>query len=410
MGRPWRLLIVALLLALGAALHAETVVERLVSPGALSAGHARLEGNCTACHVSWQRAAQPAQCLACHKGIARDIATRTRWHGWVAKTRPQPCTACHIEHDGAQHRLAKLDRHGFDHDAMTAYRLTGGHLRTPCAGCHGGTRGTAPHWRQTPSTCIGCHARRDVHLGRLGSDCAACHGTGRWHQTLPFDHDRTRYPLTGAHVRVTCLGCHAHEQWRPLNTACVSCHLRQDVHRGASGPNCEGCHTTGQWRTIRFDHAKVAAFPLNGAHAVVPCRDCHALTALPRKAPVDCNGCHVKDDVHRGADGPKCAECHKETTWKVATFDHAKTAFALTGLHAKVTCVACHPKSVDKVKVGRACADCHLKDDVHRAALGPMCERCHRVTGWVIPGLPRIARVPKPRAVGDFPRSGLPPP
>lgn len=404
----WRLGLVVLLLVPGTlGLRAETVIERLVSPGALSPGHARLESRCTACHMSFRRSAQATQCLSCHKGIAQDIATRTRWHGWVARTRPQPCTACHVEHRGASGPLAHLDRRGFDHAAMTAYRLTGGHVRTACAGCHGGTKAVPLHWRETAGSCIGCHARRDVHLGRLGRDCAGCHDTGRWRTTLPFDHDRTRYPLTGAHARVSCQGCHAGERWRPIETACVSCHLRQDVHRGADGPKCESCHTTGSWRTIRYDHDQVAAFRLNGAHAAVPCRDCHALTVRPAKAPVTCVGCHLKDDVHRGADGPKCADCHGETTWKVAKFDHAKTAFPLTGLHAKVTCVACHPQSVDKVKVGRACADCHVKDDVHRGALGPMCERCHKVTGWQIPGLPRIPRLPKPRVAGDFPRSGV---
>ncbi|WP_353227159.1 cytochrome c family protein [Novosphingobium sp.] len=406
-------LLVALIGIAGAAVRAETVIERMVSPGALSAGHARLESRCTACHLTFQRQAQPRQCLTCHTGIARDIATHTRWHGRVAVAQRKPCSGCHIEHQrGAQPiigpPLAVLKQTGFNHDTMTAYALTGGHARTRCVACHAGM----VRLREAPQACAACHARQDVHRGRLGPACQSCHTTARWRDLLPFDHDKTRYPLTGGHRAVACKGCHAGEQWHGVSTACVSCHVRADVHRGADGPHCASCHLTTTWRAIRFDHDTVHAFPLQGAHVKVACTGCHANTARPASAPVACAGCHTRDDVHRGADGPKCAECHSQSTWKVAKFDHAKTAFPLIGYHTRVTCVACHPKSVDTVKPGKACIDCHVRDDVHNGALGPMCQRCHKPTGFIIPGVPRIPgnRHPKMEGKGrpiDFPRSGL---
>ncbi len=400
----WCALIVALVLcaAFGSG-RAETVIERLVSPGPLSRAHHALETRCTACHVQFQRSAQPDRCLSCHTGIARDIATHRRWHGLVAEARPRPCSTCHAEHRGRDAKLAVLDRSRFHHDTQTAYRLTGGHARVQCAACHIGM----VRFRETPQACAACHARADVHRGRLGPQCQSCHTTARWRDVLPFDHDRTRYPLTGAHVTTACTGCHVAQQWRGVASTCVACHAKADVHQGADGPHCAQCHGTQVWRTIRFDHDRVAAFALRGAHRPLPCKACHARAEPPKRAPVACNGCHARDDVHRGADGPKCADCHSQITWKVAKFDHAQTRFPLIGAHQRVTCVACHPQSVNTVKPASRCIDCHRKDDVHRGALGEVCERCHKQTSFVIPCLPRVmppARATPPR---DFPRSGL---
>jgi hypothetical protein len=246
-----------------------------------------------------------------------------------------------------------------------------------------------------------------VHKGRLGPQCQSCHTTNRWRELLPFDHDRTRYPLTGAHRTTPCLGCHIKEQWHGTPTACVSCHLKQDVHRGADGPRCADCHLTTNWRTIAFNHERVVTFPLRGAHRTVACTGCHARTAKPSTAPVPCVGCHLKDDVHRGADGPKCAECHSQSTWKVAKFDHANTGFALKGLHARVTCVGCHPKSVNTVKVGNRCIDCHKKDDVHNGTFGTVCQQCHNPGGFRIPTVPRMKTQWRSKFLRDFPRSGV---
>ncbi|WP_428334110.1 cytochrome c family protein [Novosphingobium sp.] len=386
--------------------HAETVIERMTSPGPLSTAHAKLEAHCNTCHLSFHRQAQDRQCLACHTGIARDIATQTRWHGLVPKARTQPCSSCHAEHHGSgKPALTVFDRATFHHDTQSAYRLTGAHARTACASCH-----TSKLYRETPQACASCHARADVHQGRLQA-CAGCHTTTNWRQVLPFDHDRTRYPLTGAHRTTPCAGCHVNQQWHGVSTECVSCHVRKDVHRGADGPKCASCHLTTNWRTVVFDHDTVKAFPLVGAHRAVACAGCHAKTARPDKAPVACAGCHGKDDVHRGSDGPKCADCHSQTTWKIATFDHAKTSFPLVGAHVKVACTGCHTGSVDKVRIGGQCIDCHRKDDVHRASLGPLCERCHKQTSFIIPGIARIT-APRPGTAtkpGDFPRSGLKP-
>lgn len=64
-----------------------------------------------------------------------------------------------------------------------------------------------------------------------------------------FDHNKTRFPLTGKHKRVTCENCHK-TTLKDTPRDCIACHKKDDVHRGRR-PKCENCHVTTDWGTIR---------------------------------------------------------------------------------------------------------------------------------------------------------------
>ena len=64
-----------------------------------------------------------------------------------------------------------------------------------------------------------------------------------------FNHDKTRFPLTGKHKRVTCESCHK-TTLKDTPSRCIDCHKKDDVHRGRR-PNCESCHVTTNWGTIK---------------------------------------------------------------------------------------------------------------------------------------------------------------
>ena len=64
-----------------------------------------------------------------------------------------------------------------------------------------------------------------------------------------FDHGRTKFPLTGKHVKVACESCHTKTLENTANT-CVACHKSDDPHRGRR-PDCAACHTTNRWSEIR---------------------------------------------------------------------------------------------------------------------------------------------------------------
>ena len=165
----------------------------LVSPGPLSAAHAKLEGlkNCEKCHEPGKKVTA-ARCLACHQPIAERMAAKKGVHRDVT----DDCVTCHVEHAGADAELRPLDPSTFDHSAETGYPLDGRHaaIARDCAKCH-----TTRSYLTARPECASCH--KDVHLGVLGADCARCHGTAApfASATQTFDHGATPFPLTGAH-------------------------------------------------------------------------------------------------------------------------------------------------------------------------------------------------------------------
>lgn len=384
------------------------------------------------------------RCMSCHRAENRV--------GAVEKRRPKgsddetwlgldpSCRSCHADvHQGrlgvdcgechaATTWNAVVD---FDH-ARTGYVLRGRHATVECVQCHangrfgtttrdGATRHLAPI---DTAECSACH--EDVHRGRFGPTCSRCHVTSDFRAVTAttFDHDRTRYPLRGAHVRVECARCHDEERggWgaKPAFARCSACH--EDAHAGTAsregaGVDCAVCHDVRGFSPSTFtvaDHA-TSRFPLQGRHATTACGSCHVETevAVAGRARVDlrpvaeaCTSCHDQAHgtqfaatSHEGA----CDACHDAASWRDVAYGprrHAESGFELTGAHAATSCASCHhverqglsefDPGIDRGTapwifrgVERACGACHA--DVHRgryapqgerADLGP-CTRCH---------------------------------
>ncbi|MES2634532.1 MAG: cytochrome C [Pseudomonadota bacterium] len=421
--------------------HAQTV-ESVLAPGVLVKAHAKWDNSCRSCHIPFDRKAQDKLCVDCHKDIGRDLAERTGLHG---RQKPQPCRSCHTDHRGRDVQIAPLDTRTFDHQ-LTDYALRGKHRETDCSKCHAPGRkySAAGHdcqschrkddvhkaalgpkceschdernWRdtrfdhsktrfelngahqgakceschksreykETPMTCIGCHRKDDKHKAQFGDKCESCHGERRW-RDISFRHDTdTRYPLRDRHREVRCTGCHTTALYREKTaTECVSCHRKDDRHKGTLGQQCASCHTERGWKEVqRFDHDRTA-YPLLGRHVQAACKDCHQ-SQVYREAPSTCVACHRKDDRHEAKLGERCADCHTETNWKATRFDHARTRFALRGGHAAaaVACKDCHRDLRSYRDTPTGCLSCHRKDDKHEAQLGERCESCHDDVRW----------------------------
>lgn len=353
---------------------AQTLLERLVMPGPLVEGHAKLEAQCTKCHEPFSRHSQSNLCLDCHKDIAADRAARTGIHGREREALSAQCRQCHSDHKGRAFDVTQLDRETFNHD-LTNYRLVDAHRTVPCAGCH--TENVK--FRKASSVCFECHKRADPHRGRLGESCENCHSTVKWRDTKPFDHDKTHFALEGAHAKVACAACHAGQVYKDMATSCVSCHRLQDVHADRYGTRCETCHDQTRWANRRFDHDKTK-YPLRGAHVRVNCDTCHTGSLYQDKLATTCASCHRKDDPHRGKLGERCETCHGNSDWrKKVSFDHDLTRFPLVGLHAQVPCEECHRSQSYKGEPV-ACEKCH--EDVHQGRLGGRCASCHNPNGW----------------------------
>lgn len=204
--------------------------------------------------------------------------------------------------------------------------------------------------------------------------------------------------LSEAHAKLEeeCQKCHVRFDRNAQDRLCMDCHkdVGQDArakagfHGRLKPQACKSCHTDHKGREFaiaafdksKFDHS-ATNFPLRGGHDKLDCAKCHLPGKGFRVAARDCVACHRKDDVHKGSLGAKCADCHNETRWKEARFDHATTRFPLTGKHDVIKCVDCHKD--DKYKeVPRACLACHKKDDRHKGQFGDKCETCHTTKDW----------------------------
>lgn len=268
-------------------------------------------------------------------------------------------------------------------------------LEEDCTQCHDRTNRA----RQS-QLCIDCHKpiAEDIRL-KLGyhgrearfpaSRCSACHNEhlGRDGDIvkldrLAFNHSRTDFALTGAHMGAACVSCHKPGlAFRAAAMVCADCHKADDRHRGQLDRNCGECHNSATWAGARFDHGKTE-FPLLEAHRAVRCDSCH-LGGQYDGTPRSCVACHTPDDVHRGSRGETCAECHTQRSWRDARFDHQKeTGFALLGRHSGLACAACHRSGKFDDELPRDCAGCHRAQDSHAARFGEKCNDCHGNERW----------------------------
>ncbi len=375
--RRWRWRILSLiLLACVAATAGAQVLEGVLMPGKVIAGHAKVEAQCEKCHVKFDKDAQDRLCLDCHKEVARDLRDRHGLHGRrVAK---ETCRSCHTDHKGRDVNVAPLAEKGFDH-ATTGFTLAGAHRKVECRNCHA----EGKKRRAAPATCDGCHRKDDKHKGTLGPKCLDCHTETTWKEAR-FDHATTKFALTGKHVDAKCKTCHADNVYKGAPTTCVGCHRKDDKqHRGRLGDKCEACHTAANWKDVSlFSHERDGHFALRGKHHGARCETCHKSPTGLVKTPKTCIGCHEADDKHKANLGTACGDCHTEQSWKEAKYNHELSVFRLRGKHRDVKCKECHRDLQSYRKAPQDCLSCHRKDDTHKTRYGDKCESCHTEKSW----------------------------
>ncbi|MGE0710843.1 MAG: hypothetical protein AB7N76_01840 [Planctomycetota bacterium] len=235
--------------------------------------------------------------------------------------RRDKCTECHSETSWT--KISEPDG-PFDH-TLTGFPLEGAHAdpkRARCADCH--RRGL----RQLSQRCASCH--QDPHAGANSQACERCHNARTW--DVPrnfFIHERTRFPLSGAHAAIACEACHRNARGEPLAvtpTECEVCHIRDRIralpnHVAAGFTNCGWCHTTSTFRRGTYTHR---TYVLNGVHALQSCTNCHAGQTFAGLAAggTDCLVCHQAQfnstagnpNVPNHTTGPPfgsdCGRCH----------------------------------------------------------------------------------------------------
>lgn len=402
----------------------------------LRGAHASVQ--CVSCHVKPATQVKPRSdmCAACHtdphRGVFKQDCASCHTETTFKKT---GTGASPSGFDHSSTRFPLVDAHATlacssCHTGPTASPATG-RAAAPAAPTRGtiarpptgGPTRQAADFRGLETECISCHT--DVHRAELGTSCETCH-TARTFQVSAFRHAKQRPFFDGQHATLRCAQCHtaAYDMnavatrtavgasTRPVrNTTpapvvrvgftkasdtCLSCHT--DVHLGQVGTRCESCHAveTARFAVTNFQHAKTK-FPLTGKHAPLKCEACHA--AATQTFPgghgtarrltgigTECASCHK--DPHASELGTDCQSCHSTDTFAIKRYSHRRAPLLrsfFTGRHI-TTCTACHKPAPSRggapgailasYKASTACITCHT--DVHRGALGPRCESCHK--------------------------------
>ncbi len=168
-------------------------------------------------------------------------------------------------------------------------------------------------------------------------------------------------------IQDDCLSCHT--PFRGVTSVeCVSCHKPDEI----SVKNVAGALLPKKSTKVLF-HQELAASSCIECHTDHKGLDVKKTVKSFRHASLapslrqDCISCHKEqkpaDDLHRYAQG-SCAECHRTTKWKPATFDHKNLIGAS----------------------GRECIKCHRSDrpndELHQSVAASGCADCHRTTKW----------------------------
>ena len=410
-----------------------------------------LEQNCLSCHSDEHHGQLSRDCLTCHQMSGWKPAPnfnhdRARFQ-LIGMHRSVPCVSCHpktadrssgnqieflkfsrlafnncndCHKDPHNHRLGNqcslchnttgwksVKDKSFDHN-RTRFPLQGRHTNLTCEKCHRQNRSL----KQIKfNFCRDCHA--DYHQGQFlhrlqKGACEECHSVDGFRPAkfTVDQHNRSKYPLEGAHLAVPCDFCHQKTfqgtlRFKFESVTCSICHA--DPHQGTANQYvleknsnkakdiCQFCHSVQSWRAVEYDHSHTN-FKLEGRHLTTPCNSCHQnkqtdpVTAniVFKIGKQECQECH--SDIHMGqfslSDSPgkeksnnvQCDRCHKPFDWIAINFDHNRDSrFDLQGAHQKLPCSQCHKTNlingVNTVlykPLEMTCSSCHVKRNMNR--------------------------------------------
>jgi hypothetical protein len=269
-----------------------------------------LPTTCESCHTTdpgWSPATFPIHSQFFELlGAHANITSCDDCHNGNYVNPPNTCIGCHQnDYNGTTdppHQILN-----FSLDCLTCHNMNGwipanfDHSFYPTGNNHNNVNCNECHSEANyQPQCLSCHQNNfnEGHDPGDPTDCWACHSTNNWDSN--FNHNNTNFPLTGAHIGLPCLDCHA-GGYQGTPTECVACH--QTNYNNTTNPDhqtlmlptdCASCHTTDPgWSPATFPiHNQF--FELLGAHAnITNCDDCHNGNYV--NPPNTCIGCHQNE-------------------------------------------------------------------------------------------------------------------
>lgn len=227
--------------------EAELRWQNAVSPGDISKAHAFMKNDCAACHTANVRI-DSSKCILCHAdNQALFQQQNTSFHATI-----KTCTVCHIEHQGRDTKLTRMDHKAFAKAALKVVSSKqapeaeiGKSLEQWVKAHETKIRLNDPHHRLSAQeevlNCAACHSAQDVHRGLMSNDCAACHGTVSW------DIPEFVHPSVNSR---NCSECHkAPPSHYMMHFKMVSAKYACQPH--ARVEQCYMCHQTNDWNDIK---------------------------------------------------------------------------------------------------------------------------------------------------------------
>jgi predicted CXXCH cytochrome family protein len=403
-----------------AARFAHFQADEIWSAGHLSAAHANLQHDCSACHVKPFESVRDTACASCHRDIhghadpfrlARAQPDLTAWGRFQLRIKqaldlpPGRCIDCHREHDGPQHMAPTPQRFCSDCHGSLASKLPDTKLgnANDFARVHPDFRpAVITGWsgeRPILTRVSGPGAREEnglkfphaLHLSRTGGaaqmarrlgmgsalDCAGCHRpepNGARYQPVSMERDcamchSLAFARTGGTVRTLRHG----------DPAQVIADL-SDYYRFRTAPpppslapaarRLPGTSASAAVR-MRFEAGAAAPGPEAAVRAAFSrggaCYDCHEVSAPPagslayRIHPVAFPERYVRHGWfdHRAHAAQSCGSCH------AAARSQSASDVLIPGI---ATCRGCHGGEGTAKPVASPCAMCH---DYHARAGAP---------------------------------------
>jgi hypothetical protein len=209
----------------------------VTNPGALSAAHRSLAGECAACHTPF-RGQDAGKCVACHAN-ERAVLERqpTSFHASIKR-----CGGCHVEHQGPAASITRMDHVALAVELARESKAPDASHGVPPAGPTESHRsGMSESELERGLDCNRCHANQDKHRGLFGTECAVCHATSTWRV------EGYRHPSSGSKE---CVQCHV----APPSHYMMHFHMVSEQVVGLEHVDvrrCFLCHQTTSWNDIR---------------------------------------------------------------------------------------------------------------------------------------------------------------
>ena len=255
------------------------------------------------------------------------------------------------------------------------------------------------------------YRRNTVWFAALVMACLAIGASLTFAQTnavTHFDHLKTGFALTGAHVQARCESCHLNGIFKGTPRDCASCHVAgMGYSRGnvVRPPNhipttlaCSSCHNTRTYLDARFGHQGVVVGSCHTCHngstasgkpaghvqTTASCDTCHRMTAWVPATAMDhsmftaatnCAGCHNgvsatgKPATHVPSGATSCFGCHSVSPagWRPTKWNHTQVPVA-------AQCDTCHTGGYPPAD-GKPAN--HVPYALVPAAAAAKCDTCH---------------------------------